>query len=205
MRRMLTLAGIASALVYVGADIAAASLYPGYSFLDQAVSELFAIGAPTAWLVVPLFSISSLLLFVFSVGVWMSAGRDLWQRTMALSFFGSGIIGLLLWTLFPMHMRGSARTFTDTMHLILAINPFVLLSLVAGGVSFANGFRVYSIATIIVLSALAIPAFLYAPDIAANRPTPLLGIAERSAQYAFLLWQCALALRLLRKDRVVQT
>ncbi len=186
---LLILCGPASALVYVFADIVAAILYPGYSYRDQAVSELFAIGAPTAWLVVPLFSLSSVLLLGFACGVWRLAGRDRWRQATALMFAGSAIVGLLLWNVFPMHMRGSARSFTDTMHLILAANPFVLLSLVAGAMSFGKGFRWYSFATIVILFALATPAFLYAPDLAANRPTPWLGLAERMAQYAFLVWQ----------------
>jgi hypothetical protein len=112
-------------------------------------------------------------------------------------FAGSALVGLLLWIFFPMHMRGSARTFTDTMHLILAANPFVLLSLIAGVMSFGKGFARYSIATIFILFALAAPAFLYAPEIAANQPTPWLGFAARTAQYAFLLWQSALVFLLL--------
>jgi hypothetical protein len=137
----------------------------------------------------------------FSVGVWLSSGGDRWRRAMALMFSGSAIVGLLLWTFFPMHMRGSAHTFTDTMHLILAVNPFILLSLAAGVMSFGKGFGRYSIATIFVLFALAAPAFLYAPEVAANQPTPWLGIAERTAQYAFLLWQSTLVFLLLRMGR----
>lgn len=54
--------GIGAAVVYVATDLIAAAIYPGYSFSDQAVSELFSIGAPTSTLVVPLFSLSSALL-----------------------------------------------------------------------------------------------------------------------------------------------
>ena len=50
----LLVCGIASAALYPLADILAGLRYPGYSFADQAVSELFAIGAPTsAFLVSP--------------------------------------------------------------------------------------------------------------------------------------------------------
>lgn len=38
--------GIFASLTYVATDVSASLRYPGYDFIDQAVSELFAIGAP---------------------------------------------------------------------------------------------------------------------------------------------------------------
>ena len=67
--RGLLMCGIVSAAIYVLTDIAAAASYPGYSYADQAVSELFAIGAPTSDFVVPLFSLSSALLLLFGLGI----------------------------------------------------------------------------------------------------------------------------------------
>ena len=124
--------GIAAALTYVSTDIVCSILYSGYSFTDQAVSELFAIGAPTSRIVVPLFSLSSLLLGAFAVGVWLSSGHNRFLRLMAVMFGGSALVGMVLWNFFPMHMRGTEPGFTDTMHLILATNPFVLLSIAFG-------------------------------------------------------------------------
>lgn len=72
-RRLLLVCGIAGAIVYPLSDIFASTRYPGFSYRDQAVSELFAIGAPTSALVVPLFTLSSALLLLFSIGIWMSA------------------------------------------------------------------------------------------------------------------------------------
>ena len=60
-RKALLICGILSPLVYVGTDILAGTLYAGYSFTSQAISELFAIGAPTSSLMVPLFTLSSVL------------------------------------------------------------------------------------------------------------------------------------------------
>ena len=44
--------GVLAPMVYVITDKFAGLGYPGYSFTAQAVSELFAIGAPTSHLVV---------------------------------------------------------------------------------------------------------------------------------------------------------
>ena len=68
--------GILASLTYIATDIIASLRYPGYNFIDQTVSELFAIGAPTSRLVVPLFTLSSTLVAVFAFAVWASAGRS---------------------------------------------------------------------------------------------------------------------------------
>jgi hypothetical protein len=85
------------------------------------------------------------------------------------------------------------------MHLILAINPFVLLSIAFGAAAFRNWFRVYSILTILILVVLATLAFSYVPAVAANQPTSWLGLSERIAQYAHQLWHAVLAIVLLRR------
>lgn len=74
MRRALLACGVLSPLVYAGADLAAGLRWEGYSFRDQTISELGAIGAPSR----PLFSVLLIVVYVlltaFGVGVWRSAG-----------------------------------------------------------------------------------------------------------------------------------
>ena len=199
MRSALLICGILAALFYVATDIAAGVLYPSYSFSDQAVSELFAIGAPTSGMVVAGFNISSLLLMGFAFGVWTSFPHERWLRRMAVMFGASAVVGMVLWNVFPMHMRGAATSFTDTMHLILATNPFVVLSIGFALIAFRGGFRLYTGATILVLLLTAVFAFQYAPALQANLPTPGLGLSERVAQYAFQVWQVVLVLILVRE------
>lgn len=199
MRPVLLVCGILSALCYVATDIAGAILYSGYSITDQAVSELFAIGAPTSRIVVPLFTLSSFLLVAFALGVWASSGHSRLLRLMAAMFAGSALVGLVLWNFFPMHMRGAEPTFTDTMHLVLATNPFVLLSIALAVAVFRGWFRIYTVSTIAVLVLPAALALQYAPEVHANLPTPSLGLGERVAQYAYALWQSALAIVLLHE------
>jgi hypothetical membrane protein len=180
-------------------DLVCSSLYPSYSIADQAVSELFAIGAPTSQIVVPLFTLSSLLFVAFSIGVWQSSSGSRLLRLAAIAFAASALVGIVLWNIFPMHMRGVEPTFTDTMHLILATNPFVLLSIALCLIAFRGAFKLYTGATVIILPIPAVFAFGYAPELKANLPTPGLGLWERFAQYAFQLWQVVLAIVLLRK------
>lgn len=194
----LLLCGALSPAIYAGADLAAAARYPGYSVIDQAVSELFAIGAPTSSLVVPLFTASSGLLLAFAGGVWWIAGRNRWLRLLAFTLAASALDALVLWNFFPMHMRGAERTATDTMHLILAANPSVPLSLVFGAAAFAGRFRAYTVGTLLLLTVLAAYGFSFADAIAANAGTPGLGLSERLAQYSYGLWEVMLAIKLWR-------
>jgi hypothetical protein len=46
-RKLLLICGIVSSGLYVAADILAAMRHEGYSYADQTISELSAIGAPT--------------------------------------------------------------------------------------------------------------------------------------------------------------
>lgn len=112
LRRLLLTCGIAGAALYPLADIAATSRYPGFSYRDQAVSELFAIGAPTSGLVVPLFTISSTLLLLFAIGVWLSANgrRSLrWLAAMMALNALDALVRARLRTPFGAALRGDAR------------------------------------------------------------------------------------------------
>jgi len=200
-RSWLLACGIAGAALYPLAAIAAAMRYPGFSYRDQAVSELFAIGAPTSAFVVLLFSLSSALLLLFALGIWRAAhGRRL-VRWLAAMMALNALNALVLWNFFPMHMRGSQPTSTDMMHGLLAVDPFLLAAVVLGAVAFRGSFRVYTVATIVFTSALAMMGFSYVTAVFTNQPTPWMGATERAAQYATNLWYAMLAVLLMRERK----
>ena len=200
LRRLLLSCGCVGAALYPLTDIFATTRYAGFSYRDQAVSELFAIGAPTSELVVPLFSISSTLLLLFAVGIWMSANDRRLIRWLAAMMALNALDALVLWNFFPMHMRGAQPTFTDMMHGLLAVDPFLLAAVVLGAVAFGGAFRVYTIATIVFTSVLAVVGFSFVPEVIANQPTPWMGATERAAQYATNLWYAVFAMVLLRES-----
>jgi len=180
-------------VVYPVADIFAATRYPGFSYRDQAVSELFAIGAPTSAIVVPLFTSSSTLLLLFAIGIWMSANGRRLVRAMAVLMALNAIDALILWNFFPMHMRGVQPTFTDTMHGLLAIDPFLLAAMVLAAIAFRGRFRVYTVATIVFTTTLVMMSVPLITAFMANQPTPWMGEMERAGQYATNLWYAVLA------------
>lgn len=196
LRRWLLVCGIAGAAVYPLSDILASTRYPGFSYRDQAVSELFAIGAPTSALVVTLFSVSSALLFLFAIGIWMSANGRRTVRWIAVMMALNATNALVLWNFFPMHMRGQQPTFRDMMHGLLAIDPFLLAAIVLAAIAFPGRFRVYTVATIVVTSLLAVMGLSHVTAVFSNRPTPWMGATERASQYLTNLWYAVLAVKL---------
>ena len=66
--------GIAYPVTYVVAnDVVAASRYPGYTRVDQAVSELSATGAPTRRFLVAMLPVFTAQTAAYGVGVWRAA------------------------------------------------------------------------------------------------------------------------------------
>jgi len=118
LRKLMLVCGFVAPLLFVSTDILTGTLYVGYSFTSQAVSELFAIEASASGLVVPLFTGYSLLLIAFAFGILVSpaVGQNRAMSVMALMMIGNAVNGLVLWNFFPMHMRGAEMTFTGVMH-----------------------------------------------------------------------------------------
>ena len=101
-----------------------------------------------------------------------------------------------------MHLRevlaAGGGTRSDTLHLVLASVTVLLMLLAIGCAASAFGkrFRRYSIATLAILAAFGAMTFVDAPRLAANLPTPWVGLWERINIGVFMLWVIVLALRL---------
>jgi hypothetical protein len=201
MRRTPLLAcGILASLLYVATDVLAATRWDGYSYTAQTISETFALGAPTRPLVLLRGVAYAVLVLAFGVGVRASA-----EGRRALRIAGGLLVGIALVDLVapfvaPMHLRGAERTLTDTMHIVLASVDvlFILLIIGFGASAFGRRFRLYSIGTMLVVVACGTLAGLDGPRIAADLPTPWVGVTERVSVYSYMLWLVVLALALWR-------
>jgi hypothetical protein len=196
-RQALLLCGILSSLLYVGMNIFVPMLDAGYSSASQSVSELSAIGAPTRALWVPLGLVYTLLVAAFGWGVRASAGPNRPLRLVGGLLIAYGIIGVF-WP--PMHLRGTEATLTDTLHIVWTFVTVILMMLTIGfgAAALGTGFRRYSIATLVILVAFGMLTGFDGPRIAANLPTPWIGVWERINIGTFLLWVAVLALTLWR-------
>lgn len=202
--------GVLSSLLYLATDVLGGMRYPGYSFTSRAISELSAIGAPSKSLVDPLFFLYNVLALAFGIGVLRAAaGRQRALGVTAAALIGYGALGVAIMAVagsnaFAMHQRGSGSLASDAPHIILTAAFVLLLLLAIGFGAFALGrrFRVYSLVTLLVVIAFGAITTPYAPRLAAGQSTPGLGIVERIAVYAALLWLAVLAIVLLRRPRV---
>lgn len=204
IRKVLLICGILSSLLYVGTDLLASTLYVGYSFTSQGFSELLAPGSPVRVLALQLSIVYGALMLAFTLCVWLSAGRSRALRITALMLFAYTVDGLVTPTYFPAPMRGAAGAESaGTMHLILTgVEVLALLLAIGfGAAAYRKRFRFYSIGTLLILLAFGALAFSYAPQLAANQPTPWLGVIERVNIYGFLLWVAVLAVVLLRAEK----
>lgn len=197
IQRGLLACGALSSLLYAAMLVIVPTRWPGYSSAAQAVSELSAIGAPTRSLWVPFGALYTVLVSAFGVGVLLIARGSRALRVTGSMLMAYGILGLF-WP--PMHLRGVQPTMTDTLHVASSIATvlLMLLAIAFGGAALGKAFRSYSIATVAVFVVFGTLSFRDAPRIAANLPTPWLGIWERVNIGAFLLWVIVLAIVLLR-------
>jgi len=196
-RKSLLICGILSSLLYAAMNVFVPLQWEGYSSASQTVSELSAIGAPTRPLWVWLGTVYSLLVAAFGWGVWKSAGRNRPLRVVGGLMIVDGVLSLY-WP--PMHLRGAEFTLTDTMHIVWAMVTVLLMMLAIGfgAAAFDKRFRACSIATMVILVVFGALTGMDGPRIAANLPTPWVGVWERISIVAFLLWVVVLAFALLR-------
>lgn len=192
--RALLACGILSSSLYVVVDVVLSATSDTYRYADQMVSELSAIGAPTRpwWLVMTALYVP--LLMAFGWGVRAAAGSRRGLRAAGWVLVVTGVVGGA-WAFFPMHMRGSETTLTDTMHIAFTIvnGLFTVSMTIAAAVALGRAFRVYSIATVVVQLVAGIATSFAAPGIEAGLPTPWMGLMERISVYGYLLWVVVLA------------
>ncbi len=205
-RRIFLICGILSSLLYLALNILVPMQWPAYNSASQTVSELSAVNAPTRslwnWLCIPY----TLLVIAFAWGILKSAGQNRPLRVAGSLMIAYGALGVI-WPFAPMHLRetlaSGGSSFSDTMHISLGVVTELLYLLALGfaAAAFGRHFRIYSIATFVVLLIFGTLTFVDAPNIALNHPTPLIGVWERINIGVFLLWIVVLASILLRREK----
>lgn len=200
--KTLLICGIVIPIYYISIDAVCALSYAGYSYFDQAISELSAIGSPTASLWKILSLLYNPLVFAFGLGIVMSAPSKKFLRIAGYIMCISAIVGYG-WMFFPMNMRGNIGSASDTGHLVMAgltvlmMTLFILFGSGAGG----KKFRIYSIFTIVVMLGFGTYVGMQAPRVAAQLPTPGMGIIERISVFSPMIWMLVLSALLLRTGK----
>jgi hypothetical protein len=209
MRNAALACGVASSLLYVAMNLLVPLQWPGYDQASRIVSELSAVGAPTRPLWVVLGIAYTLLVVAFGWGVWAEAGGAEGDRRLRITgalLIAYGALGVV-WPFAPMHLREAIAAgqgdLRDSMHIALGVatNVIYLAALGVAAAALGKAFRIYSLATLVVLLACAVLTFQQAPRVSANQPTPLIGVWERIDIGVFLLWMVVLAVVIVGRRR----
>ena len=198
--KTLLVAGIVAAGAYAVGDLLSGLLYDGYSFKDQWISELPAFGSPVRPLMAAAILVHGLLLVAFGVGVWRSADRRS-LRWVGLLLIADGLVGLPNHTVFAMSSRGMEGGFNDTMHIVLTgvFSLIVFAVVILSAVAYRGWFRLYSIATLLVVIGFGGATSIAIRGIEENH-TPWAGGFERINAYAYLVWLVVLAVTVMRRS-----
>jgi len=204
IRKSLLICGILSMLWYVAINIIVPMRYPGYDIASQTVSELSAIDAPTRtfWFILCIFY--SFLFMAFGSGVWLSAKGNPKLKFVAIVVVFDAVLGFF-WP--PMHRReviaAGGGTLTDTLHLVWAFAHLALMLLMIGfgAASLGKGFRIFSVAIVLVFFVFGILTTKESVGIEANLPTPYVGTWERINIGAYMLWVIVFAMILLNRNK----
>jgi hypothetical protein len=196
-----------STLLYITLDAVAAASYPGYSYIDDTISELTAVDAPTRAMWGLVGGLYSILLTAGAFGVWQ-AGRGRWRvRAVGGIVIGLAIMGLVTWPFVAINQReviaANGPSSTDTLHgILVAIDVLGFFACIGlGATAFGRKFRVYSIVTIVVLIVFGTFSSAQTEKIERNEPTPLLGVGERIAIFGAMAWFSALTTGLIVQER----
>jgi hypothetical membrane protein len=203
MKKTLYVVGILTPLLYIFNVVLGGALWPGYSHVRQAISELTMDGAPNLSLMDALFTVYGCMLLVFSLGFswrWGKAGnRPLTISGMTLVACAAAGLAMKFFRQDPI---GEPLTFTGTMHLILAgvtsLGTIFAIFFAAAGfrkLPYGTGLRVFSLvmgAIVLVSGGLTAVGTTQLPAI--------FGILERTTIGSFMLWLLVISMNLLKLD-----
>jgi hypothetical protein len=201
VRKGLLVCGILASFLYVAMTLFVGMWWEGYSSAAQTISELSAIGAPTRPLWMLLGTVYTVFMVAFGWIVWESAPPNRALRVVGALIMTQGVFAYF-WP--PMHQRAvlaaGGGTLTDTLHIVWTIvtGLFFMFAIGFGAAAFGKRFRVYSIATMVILFACGVLTGTYASQIQANLPTPWAGVWERINSTAYMVWIAVLAIAVLR-------
>ena len=124
--QILAVCGMLSPIVFTAMWIYCGSLQSDYSHIRDDISSLFAIGAPNKRLTQSFNIISSVLLFIFYIGLHEGINDGGGSMVGPILFLISSILGMLVALFFPLDAGGEIKTLRGKMHLVLVAGSGLL-------------------------------------------------------------------------------
>lgn len=192
--QVLAICGMISPIVYTLMWIVGGVLRPEYNHIRDDISSLFAVGAPRKRLFNCFIIVSSVLLFVFYLGLHWGINNGQGSIVAPILFVSSGFLGVLVALFFPLDEGGEIKTLRGKMHLILVmlsgiltIAGMVVLWFRLESVETWSVFANYSLVTAIVCIVLMMISGIYIK-------TRFRGILERFGVTPFQIFYFAMGL-----------
>jgi len=140
--QVLAICGMLSPIFYTAMWMIGGKLQTDYSHIKNDISSLFAVGAPNKKLMQSFIIASSILLFLFYLGLHEGL-KDDGSIIGPYLFIISSLMGILIAFFFPLDKGGEMITWRGKMHLILVI----LMGILTIGGMIALWFRLKDVPT----------------------------------------------------------
>lgn len=197
-QKLLYLCGVFSAVVFISTTLLGGALRPGYSHINDTISELFAPGSPNKPLLDTLHTLSAISGALFGLGVLLfvrgSGHSEMVGIIGAILIIATGLVNITTATLFPQDAFASPATFPGEMHKILAgvlallsMSSTLLLGIWLNRSGIFPGFGTYSFITFAVV-------LLTGGFAVVKLGTPVMGLTERITIAAGMQWTIMLSL-----------
>jgi hypothetical membrane protein len=199
MPKPLLLMATLAVVIYGVGDVVSGLLYPGYSFRNQAISELTAFGSPVRPLMMTIMLVHGGLLVAFGVGLFRSA-RSVGLRWAGALLSAANLVTLPTHTVWAMSSRGMQTGINDTLHAqtTIAFSLFVGAAIILSAIAIRGWFRLFALVTLALIIGFGLAASKAMTGLAENN-TPWAGAYERINCYAYFLWLVVFALLALRE------
>ncbi|WP_291298474.1 DUF998 domain-containing protein [Elioraea sp.] len=193
-QKLLPLMAILAVVIYGVGDVVSGLLYTGYSFRDQAISELTAFGSPVRAFMMTIMLAHGGLLVIFGVCLFRSACSRALRWTGAL-VSAANLVTLPTHTIWAMSSRGMQTGVNDTLHAqtTIAFSLLVGAAVALSAIAIRGWFRPFAFVALAVIIAFGVAASGAMTGITED-DTPWAGAYERINCYVYFLWLVVLAL-----------
>ena len=192
--QLAAICGMLSPVLYTAMWILGGLLQPDYSHIRDDISSLFAVGAPNKRLMQSFIVTSSVLLFVFYLGLHGGINDGGGSIVGPLFFLTSSVLGILVAFFFPLDEGGELLTYRGKMHLaLIVVSGFLVIAgmvtlyfRLAGNVAWSF-FAIYSLVAAVIALILVFFSLIF---IKSNYR----GLIERIMVSNFMVYYFILAL-----------
>lgn len=190
--------GIISLLSYTAMVVFSPLAYPGYDWMTMAVSDLSAVGAPSAALAEQLNALFGPcgIVSIMAVCVAIEKATSKMLRFGVYFFAGMEWLSCVGYSLFPWVSGADSQNFQNTMHLVVTV--LVVLFSILGILLVGIGARKENIKSLSVWAIVCFIAMLMGPIGTGLLPKAVFGLFERFSTFSAVIFNAVLGVYLMR-------